>query len=273
MAIPRNRTDLSHILSYGIDQKNRILYFGNILDFAEEHSNIITQKSIELATRAIHTMVIDAPNKPITIYMNSYGGDPYAMLYLIDIIHSSPCQFKFYGGGAIMSAATWVMAACDERYLYENATVMVHSGSADFDGKHEDFLISADEEVRLMRILIDIYTENSFMPKEFWEDIIKRDLHLTANEAVVLGLADETVKPRKRGNLRKKRMHHLSTQPHHKTLNSLVKRLYSRISINPKVNEIQVKLPPVDETEADVFVDNTPFMENNEELKDNNEET
>src|SRR5271170_5768045 len=116
------QTELTDSLIHGIDLKTRRIYFGRFLDDGDDNPGDFTQASIELAIRALHKMSLDAPGKPIEIHMNSYGGDPYAMLRLYDEILSCPCQVKFYGGGAIMSAATWIMAVCDERYLYPNAT-------------------------------------------------------------------------------------------------------------------------------------------------------
>lgn len=273
MAIPRDKTDLTTILEYGVDQKNRIVYFGSPLSSNDEYMTEFTQTSIEAAIRAIKTMILDAPNKPITINMNSYGGNTHSMLYLCDVIESSPCQFKFYGGGAIMSSATFVMAICDERYLYPNTTIMIHKGSVGFEGSTEDLYINSEEDKRITQELIKIYSENSLITdKNFWDDLTKRDLNLTAHEAVQLGLADEIIKPKKRGNLRKKRISHLSTAPNAKTMKNLIKRLYTRIGVNPKIRDINITLPPKDEIDDTLIVDSTPLMEEtNMKVENNNE--
>src|ERR1051325_11780330 len=196
-----DKSELTDSLVYGIDLKNRRIYFGTCVDSGDETPGDFTQASVELAIRSLHKMSLDAPGKPIEIHMNSYGGDPYAMLRLYDEILSCPCQVKFYGGGAIMSAATWIMVACDERYLYTHATIMVHDGSEGYEGKHTDVQITAAENKRLQDVLYDIYTNNTRMPKEFWQDVCQRDLYLNSSEAVSLGLADKIVEPKKRGNL------------------------------------------------------------------------
>ena len=232
-------TELTDNLAYGVDLKNRRIYFGVNLDTEDSgESTTFTISSVEYAVRALHRMVAESPTKPIELHMCSYGGDPYAMLRLYDEIHACPCQVKFYGGGAIMSAATWIMAGCDERYLYPNATVMVHDGNEVFEGKHTDNQIRAIEEKRMMEKLYDIYTENSRMPKEFWQDVCQRDLYLSASEAVSLGLADKVIEPKKRGNLRKVRYAALKKEPDTKEMNRLLKDLYSRIN--------KVKVPKVE---------------------------
>ena len=245
-------TELTDNLAYGVDIKNRRIYFGVNLDTAEVgESTDFTISSVEYAVRALHRMASDAPGKPIEIHMCSYGGDPYAMARFYDEIHASPCQIKFYGGGAIMSAATWIMAGCDERYLHANTTVMVHDGSDGFDGKHTDHQIQAAEMKRLQDKLYDIYAENSRMPKEFWQDVCQRDLYLTASEAVSLGLADKIIEPKKRGNLRKMRQAALKKEPDNKDMKKLLNDVYARIN---KVKVPKIELNEFQKEAADPHV-------------------
>ncbi len=251
-------TELTDNLAYGVDLKNRRIYFGVNLDTGDvNESTDFTVSAVEYAVRALHRMASDAPNKPIEIHMCSYGGDPYAMLRLYDEIHACPSQVKFFGSGAIMSSATWIMAGCDERYLHPNTTVMVHDGSDGFDGKHTDHQIQAAEMKRLQDKLYEIYAENSRMPVEFWADVCQRDLYMSASEAVSLGLADKIIEPKKRGNLRKARYAALKKEPEAKEMNKLLKDLYARIN---KIKVPKIELNEVKKEAADphLVVDNTP---------------
>jgi ATP-dependent Clp protease protease subunit len=252
------KTELTDNLAYGVDLKNRRIYFGVNLDTAEpDDSTSFTLASVEMAVRAIHRMAVEAPAKPIELHMCSYGGDPYPMLRLYDEIQACPCQIKFFGGGAIMSSATWIMAGCDERYLYPNAIIMVHDGADAFEGKHTDHQIHAAEERRLQEQLYDIYVANSRMPKEFWQDVCQRDLYLTAEEAIKLGLADKIVEPKKRGNLRKVRQAALKKEPDNKEMRHLLQDLYGRIN-KVKVPKIELNEPKKEPADPHIIVDNTP---------------
>jgi ATP-dependent Clp protease, protease subunit len=251
------KSDLTESLVYGIDLKARRIYFGVALDWMESDPGDFTQASIEFAIRALHRMAQDAPGKPIEIHMNSYGGDPYAMLRLYDEILSCPCQVKFYGGGAIMSAATWIMVVCDERYLYPHATIMVHDGWEEFNGTHTDNQIRAGEEKRLQDLLYDIYTANSRMPKEFWQDVCQRDLYLTASEAVSFGLADKMVEPKKRGNLRKTRQSALKKAPSAAEMQKLLASVYARVN-RLKVPKLELNPVVKEPVDPHVVVDDKP---------------
>lgn len=255
-----DRTELTDYLVYGVDLKNRRIYFGVNVDMVEDNPGDFNQSSVEIAVRALHKMSQDAPGKPIEIHMNSYGGDPYAMLRLYDEILACPCQIKFFGGGAIMSAATWIMAVCDERYLQPNTTVMVHDGSEEYGGKHTDAQITASEMKRLQDVLYEIYANNSRMPKEFWEDVCQRDLYLSASEAVSLGLADKILEPKKRGNLRKMRQNAMKKAPENSDMRKLVNSLYNRIN-KVKVPKIELNEPIKEPVDPNVVVDLTPQTE------------
>lgn len=246
----KNNTELSNYLSYGVDEKHRRIFFG---DLDSDDSGDFNHTTIEYVIRAIRRMESSAPNTPIEIHMNSMGGDPYSMLYLYDVIQACRCKIIFFGGGSIMSAATWIMAGCDERYLYPNATVMVHNGSESMDGKFTDVQIGATESQRLQDLLEDIYAKNSKMNKTFWKEVCKRDLYLTAQEAIQLGLADKVVEPKKRGNLRQSRQHHLNREINQKEFRTLVNNLLQRIHIRAKI-EVLVNDKVKEESDPDLVV-------------------
>lgn len=241
-------TELSDQLSWGVDFKNRRLYFGMNVDMADEDHSEFTNTSVEIAIRALHKMASDAPGKPIELHMNSDGGNPYAMLRLYDEILACSCQIKFFGGGTIASAATWIMVACDERYLHQHTTVMIHDGWDGFEGKHIDVQIGAAEAKRLQDLLYDIYANNTKMNKAFWMDICQRDVYLNAEEAIQLGMADKLIEPKKRGNLRKMRQAALKKQSSVSEMRSLIKSIYTRINKTniPKIEFNEIAKEPVD---------------------------
>lgn len=250
-------THLDDFLSYGVDSAKRRIYFGELLDNAEEECSDFTQRSVELAVRCLHRLVAEGPNKPIELHMNSAGGDPYAMLRLYDEILSCSCQIKFFGGGIIQSSATWIMAACDERYLYPNTTVMVHDGNEGVEATHTDAQIAMAEAKRLQDMLYDIYAANSRMPRAFWEEVCQRDLYLTAEEAIKLGLADKIVEPRKRGNLRKMRQAALKKHPEHSEMVDLLKKLYARVN-RYSVPKLELNKPVKEPEDPSLKIDDSP---------------
>jgi len=268
VAIPRERTQLENYLVYGIDLKNRRIFFGHPIDWghigddAEVGYNDFTEASVEMAVRAIKRMEKDHPKHVIEIHLNSCGGDYKAMLYLYDVIRASTCAFHFYGGGRINSSATWIMAVCDRRYLYENATVMLHNGRSGYNAptstSYNDNLIDVEYEKEEAERLNRIYAENSLIPKKVWDEVLVRDLKISAQMAVDAKLAEKIVPLPKRGNLRKERLAHMKNVDK-KALNDLIKKLYKRVGVNPSGKEIIINIPTPDEADPNVVIDNSPI--------------
>jgi ATP-dependent protease ClpP protease subunit len=252
----RDVSQIELYLEYGIDLHHRRIYFGDI-DYDE--GSDVGFSSIEMAIRSIDKM-LDLNNKPIELHMNSFGGSAYDMLALYDKIRESPCKFLFYGRGAIMSAATFIMCICDERYLSEHTTVMVHEGWTETYGNCTDVKIDQEESDRLNRKLYEIYSKNSKMtdPK-FWERVCQRDLYMEADEAVELGLADKIIEPRKRGNFRRGVRAQTFSNISRKDISKAVDKLYKRIKVSvPRNLVIEVKkeecedIRPYDKSEEEM---------------------
>jgi ATP-dependent Clp protease, protease subunit len=221
------QSELEEYLEAGIDIAKRRIYFGNLT--AGEDGGYVEWSTVERMIRGLHRMY-DVGSGPIELHMSSYGGDVYSMIRLVDEIESAPVQIKFVGGGQIMSAATWIMAVCDHRTVHKNAVIMIHNGTkSESEDRHNDHLISAEDYKRLMDRMRSIYADNSRMPKEFWDAVCQRDLYLSPEEALSLGLIDEVIQPRKRGNLRKSREKALAKHPSAVSISRLVNKLYERI--------------------------------------------
>lgn len=254
-----DKTDLiDKIIDSGIDIRNRRIYFG--VTFGEALGSDFSWVTVEYVIRAMHRMVSDAAKKPIEIHMSSYGGETYSMLRLYDAIQTCPCQVKFFGSGVIMSSATWIMAGCDERYLAPNTRVMLHKWRADeLSGAETDLKIDMEEGDRLTETLNNVYADNSRMPADFWEEVTKRDLFLSADETITLGLADFITPYKKRGNLRRKRIAAMNKEVDQKDMRKLVRDINKRIHRGKNLHiEIHV---PKEEFDKDVVIDDTPIVD------------
>ena len=228
------------IMEHGVDTKNRRVYFG-IIDDGDSGSEF-SWSTVEKAVRGLH--ILASQNKqPIELHMNSVGGNSTDMLKLHDEILASPCKITFVGAGNIGSSATWIMACCDYRKLHQNARVVIHDGSDSNSDRHTDFLITARWSESHMNDLYQLYADNSRMSVEFWADICQRDVILTAEETVTLGLADEIIEPQARGNLRKARTRRLN-QIDEPAIKSLTKSIYKRINKKRNLNKIEISIKP-----------------------------
>jgi len=267
MASKITKTEFEEILSSGVDFKNRRIYFGLDAEDEDGAGGDFKWESVEVVIRALHKMASDYKHSSIELHMSSYGGDSDEMLRLYDAIQECPCQVKFYGSGKIMSSASFIMAGCDERYLTPNTQVMVHKWSGGTDGTETDQKIDIDHYGGwLTNKLNEIYADNSRMPAEFWEEVTKRNLYLTAEETIQLGLADFIVPPKKRGNLRRKRIAQLNKNVDKTVMRKLVNDINKRIQRGKNL-KIELNIPE-EEFDKDIYIDNTKsdIIEVNEPL-------
>jgi ATP-dependent Clp protease protease subunit len=256
------KPDSNHIIDYGLDIANRRIYFG-VYGAAKdegESNGDVGWASVEMTIRNMHVLVA-INNRPIEIHASSDGGCPAAMLRLIDEIESCSVQVKFVGGGLIASSMTWIMAVCDERHIHKNSSILVHDGSTGIGGTHTDVNIDMAETNKMQDKLNTMFADNSRMSKEFWEEILQRNVYLTADEALTLGLVDKIIQPKKRGNLRKSRIYQLNQEVDAKEMNSLVKSIYKRIG-RKKLNNIKISIPDNDECDPEVVIEEIVEEEN-----------
>lgn len=233
---------LDSYLMSGVDLERRRIFFGNFScndDTWFDTTNVVT------VLRAIQRMVDVTNKKPIELHCYSYGGDVYSALALVDMIEHSGCDFHFYGWGAVMSAATLIMAVCKERQLSENTSVMVHELFSGTEGKATDLHIGTEENMKLQDRMIAIYARQSYPDANFWETVLRRDLYLTPTEAVRLGLADKIL-PRRR----KSKVERTVKTVDKKQFKSLVSSIYKKLKIKAPtdiiidVREDEVEIVP-----------------------------
>jgi ATP-dependent Clp protease protease subunit len=260
-----DKTNLEKSLTFCVDTNSRRVFWGDIDN--GDSGNDFAWDSIELVIRSIHYLA-KQNKRPIELHMSSTGGDTWEMLRLHDVIQACPCQIKFFGGGAIMSAATWIMACCDERFLYPNTTIMLHKWSSSNYGTDIDQRIDMQSGIELTDKLNQIFADNSRMPAEFWNEMTHRDLYITADEAITLGLADKIVTPKKRGNLRRARISIMNQPVDQVEMRKLVRSLGKRVHLSKNI-KIDITVPK-EECDSEVTIEKdqleeTPIDLNTEE--------
>ena len=218
---------LDEIIKHGIDVKNRIVYFGEVSDNEADTTFCdVSSSSIEFVIRKFNKFIAEDITKPIYLWMSSRGGDCYELLRLCDRIETCPCPVIFYGGGRIMSAAAHIMSVCDVRNLFKNSTVLVHHGSMSTAGTYTDAQIDMIEEERLAKICCKMFADNTFIQNvDFWDDLMQRDVVLTPEEAIEIGLADNIIEPIDRNMFRAGRLEKKMDQ---EKIDVVVKDLYKR---------------------------------------------
>lgn len=170
----------------GINVDNRIIHLFDDIDAA----------SVGKVVKGIQLMLVKNAELPIEIYINSFGGDPYSSFGLYSFIRSLKVTVKMFVTGAAMSGASIILMAADERYMYEESVLMLHSVSSGAEGKvYLDLVDEVEECKKIHKQLCDIYASRSHIKFTEWNKKIKHnDLYIRADEALEMGLIDKIIK-------------------------------------------------------------------------------
>lgn len=223
------KADLDRVLSEGVDAMRRCIYFGSI----GEKSSDFEWNTVEFTVRALHALAC-INKEPITLHMNSTGGSEMDMMRLYDEIMTCPVPVNFVGGGNIMSAAVWIMAACDHRALHKHTVIMIHEGSGGVNGEgtHVDQNIEMDLTNHRNDLLWKILAKNSKLSYDFWKKVGQRDLYITADEALQIGLIDEVIEHIDRDQFRQDRASNLSRKLNGKKKSLIESKFLERVKMS-----------------------------------------
>jgi ATP-dependent Clp protease protease subunit len=175
-------------IEFGINVEDSIIYLhgdiqmGNLFDF-------IAKVRIILANRPA-----EKEGQPITVLVNSDGGDVYEALGMIDYIKSLPVKVNMICRGRAMSAAALLLCATTGvRAASKLSTIMVHEISTTNFGKASDIKANADHVENLEDITFNILAEHSKQPDEFWRKHSRKDFYMSAEKALEYGLIDQII--------------------------------------------------------------------------------
>ncbi|MFF8712933.1 ATP-dependent Clp protease proteolytic subunit [Streptomyces sp. NPDC015184] len=143
----------------------------------------------------------DAPDRPVSLYINSPGGSFGAMSAIHDTMQYLSCEVETYCLGQAGSCAATLLAAGapGRRHALPGARVVVQQPALPEPllGQPSDLEIEARELERVRGMLIDLLARHTGRDAERIATDIERDLVLDAAEAKAYGLVDHIVTSRK----------------------------------------------------------------------------
>ena len=168
--------------------KERIIILGTPVN--SEVANLIVAQLLHLES--------EDPDKDINLYINSPGGEVYAGMAMYDTIQYIKPDVSTICVGMAMSMGAVLLAggAPGKRYALPNAKIMIHQGSAGFQGTPTDIDIQAREVLALRRRMAEILAHHTGQSIEQVEADIDRDRFMTPDEAKSYGVIDDIISRR-----------------------------------------------------------------------------
>jgi ATP-dependent Clp protease, protease subunit len=162
--------------------KDRIVFIGTPID--TDISNLVVAQMLFLAK--------EDPDKDIDLYINSPGGYVLAGLAIYDTMQFIKPDIATWCIGEAMSMAAVLLSggAKGKRYALPNARIMIHQGSAGFQGTPSDIDIQAREVLRYKALLTEILSKHTGQPSEKVLKDIDRDYYMSSEEAREYGIVD-----------------------------------------------------------------------------------
>jgi ATP-dependent Clp protease protease subunit len=168
--------------------KERIVLLGTPID--DQVANLIVAQLLHLES--------EDPDKDINLYVNSPGGHVYAGMAIYDTMQyiKPPVSTICVGMAMSMGAILLAGGAPGKRFALPNAKIMIHQGSAGFQGTPADIDIQAREVLALRKRMAEILAQHTGQPVEQVEKDIDRDRFMTAEDAKAYGIIDDTLTSR-----------------------------------------------------------------------------
>ena len=165
---------------------DRIVFLGTPV--SAEIANLIVAQMIHLES--------DEPDKDISLYINSPGGDVYAGLAIYDAMQYVRCDVTTICFGMAMSMGATLLAGGTKgkRMALPNSKIMIHQGhTSGFEGQASDVEIRAREILALQRRMEEIMAHDTGKTVDQVHIDTQRDNFMSAEQAKEYGLIDRVM--------------------------------------------------------------------------------
>ena len=175
----------------------------NRLDIRDE---MFGQRELELMTpvnaescaaiiRGLLYLQRQDPEAPVTLYINSPGGEVQSGLALYDVMQAVSCPIRTVCLGMAASMGALLFIAGDEREILPHSRVMIHDPliGEGAGGSALSVKARADDLMRIRDITAGVIARHSGMSLEHVFELTASDTYFEAKEAVEAGLADRII--------------------------------------------------------------------------------
>jgi ATP-dependent Clp protease protease subunit len=165
--------------------RNRIVFLGTPIN--DQIANLIIAQLLHLNQ--------EDRESPISMYINSPGGQVYAGLAIYDTMQmiSNPIRTVAVGVTASFGTVLLTAGTKGQRYALPNATIHLHQPLGGAQGQVTDIEIQAKEFLRLRANLNQILAFHTDQSLEVIEKDTERDFWMDAKAAVEYGLVDKVL--------------------------------------------------------------------------------
>jgi ATP-dependent Clp protease protease subunit len=173
---------------YSLLLRERIIFLGTPIN--DQVANAIVAQLLFLNSQD--------PDRDINLYINSPGGQITSGLAIYDTMRmiTAPVSTIAIGMAASMGTILLTAGTKGKRHALPHATIHLHQPLGGVQGQAADIEIEAREILRMRDLLNRILHEQTTMSDELIAKYTDRNMYLTAEQAVEVGLIDGVLEPR-----------------------------------------------------------------------------
>jgi len=163
----------------------RIIFLGDAVD--DQIANLIVAQLLHLES--------EDPDKDISLYINSPGGQIYSGLAIYDTMQFIKPDVTTICFGMAMSMGSLLLAGGSEgkRLALPNSRILIHQPSGGYQGQSADVEIHAREILDLRSRMDEIYSKHTGQDLDKVHMDMDRDRYFKPDEAVEYGLIDRVI--------------------------------------------------------------------------------
>ena len=168
--------------------KERIIFLGTPID--DTISNLMIAQLLHLES--------EDPDKDISVYVNSPGGEITALFAIYDTMQyiKPDVQTICVGQAASAAAVLLTAGAKGKRYALPHARILIHQPHGGASGQAVDIEIQAKEIIRMRELLDHLLAHHTGQPVDKIAHDTDRDFVMEANEALAYGIIDNVIESR-----------------------------------------------------------------------------
>lgn len=172
------------------DIRDEMLAFREI-----EITGAIDAGSVSTAIRCLLHLQKEDQQLPITLYINSPGGEVQSGLALYDVMQAVSCPIHTVCLGMAASMAALLFIAGDQRKMLPRSRVMIHDPliGGGIGGSALSVKARADDLMRIRDITAQVISQHTGMNLEEVFELTAKDTYFEAEEAIANGMADRII--------------------------------------------------------------------------------
>ena len=137
-------------------------------------------------------------NGPVTVWINSPGGDCVAASQIYSMLMDYPGDVTVKIDGIAASAASVIAMAGTKVLMAPTALMMIHNPATMAYGDHNDFSKAIEMLEEVKESIINAYEIKTGLPRQTLSRLMDSETWMNANKAIELGFADGLLEDEKR---------------------------------------------------------------------------